>query len=160
MTSLHDPGDAATDGRPGANVAAAARSRGLRLAALLIGAAVLGVVLAFVAGFWFFLGSLVWLNLVLWAVIAVALGAALRSWFDTIAACAILGFSIVVSYSILGYGGVAPLATVLPAFGLFGIFGAIGMTAGGSLGHLLRRLRRRPTGTRAGSASGGGRLEP
>jgi hypothetical protein len=117
------------------------RNRGLQLTALLVGAALAGALLAVIAGYWFFLGNLAWLNLVLWALIAVVIGAALRTWGITNAVCAVLGFSIVVTYSLLGYGGVAPLYTVLPAFGLFGIFGAIGMTAGGAVGHLLRRLR-------------------
>jgi hypothetical protein len=120
-------------------------NRAPRVAALLVGAALAGALLAVIAGYWFFLGSLVWLNLVLWALIAVMIGAALRTWPITIAVCAVLGFSIVVTYSVLGYAGAAPLYTVLPAFAVLGIGGALGMTGGGTVGQLLRRLQRRLT---------------
>ena len=103
-----------------------------------------GVALAAIAEFAFFVGPLAWLNLVFWALIAIVLGFVLRTWAMAIAVCAVLGFTIVVSYSIMGYHGTAPLSNALSVFAVLGVAGAIGMAAAGAAGHLVRRLRHSP----------------
>lgn len=103
------------------------------------------MVLALVAHYWFFTGTVAWMNLVLWGAIAVSIGLASRSWRTTILACAISGFAIVFTYSIAGYQGNAPLPRALPAFLVLAIVGAAGMATGGAFGHLLRGLGRGST---------------
>lgn len=106
-------------------------NRAVTTVAFLAGAVALGVALAAIAQFAFFVGPFAWLNLVFWALIAIVLGFILRTWATAIAVCAVIGFTIVVSYSIMGYHGSAPLSKALPAFAVLGVTGAIGMAAGG-----------------------------
>ncbi|NEN04683.1 hypothetical protein G3T36_02255 [Diaminobutyricibacter tongyongensis] len=116
-------------------------NRMLTAVAYLFGAVVFGAALAAIAEFAFFVGPLAWLNLVFWGLIAIVLGFVLRTWAMAIAVCAVLGFTIVVSYSIMGYHGSAPLSNALSAFAVLGVAGAIGMAAAGAVAHLLRQFR-------------------
>ena len=119
-------------------------NRTLEWVAFLAGAVVFGVVLAAVAEFAFFVAPFAWLNLVFWAIIAIAIGFVLRTWAMAIAVCAVLGFTIVLGYSVMGFHGSAPLVNAFPAFAGLGVVGAIGMGAAGAIGHLLRRARNSP----------------
>ncbi|MFI5062145.1 MAG: hypothetical protein ACHP7F_11905 [Actinomycetales bacterium] len=123
-------------------------NRTLRWVIFLAGAVACGVALAAVAEFAFFARPLAWLNLVFWAIIAIVFGFVLRTWPMAIAVCAVLGFTIVVSYSIMGYHASAPLSKALFAFLVLGVVGAIGMGAGGAVGHLVRRSRTSPRAAR------------
>ena len=114
--------------------------RTLRVIGLLLGAALIGVVLAAIAHYWFFVGTFAWVNLVLWAIIAIAVGAAARTWAMTISVSAIIGFCIVLVYSLLGYHATAPLPTVEPAFAVLSIVGALGMAVASATGHQLGQL--------------------
>lgn len=102
-------------------------------------AAVLGVVLAGIAYSLFFTGGLAWLNLVLWAAIAFAVGAASRSIAGAIATTATMGFAIVLTYSILGYQASRPLVVALPLFAVVALLGAMAMAGAAALGHAIRR---------------------
>jgi len=117
------------------------------VAARALGAVILGVGLAVVAEFLFFVGHAAWLNLVVWAVIGIALGALSRRWSTAIWMDAVVGFAIVFSYSVLGYQGRAPLVDALAPFALIALVGAAGMAAAGAIGFAVRRLldRRRRT---------------
>src|SRR3954467_13034995 len=92
--------------------------KGVALRAL--GAALLGVGLAAIAEYLFFVGHAAWLNTVVWAVIGIAVGALSRRWSTAIWLDAVVGFAIVFSYSVMGYQGTAPLLNALPAFALIG----------------------------------------
>ncbi|MEO6532028.1 MAG: hypothetical protein ABIO06_00485 [Pseudolysinimonas sp.] len=105
-------------------------------------AALLGSVLAAIAYYLFFTGSWAWLNLIVWAVVAATTGFILRTWRLSILDCAIIGFAIVFTYSILGYQGSSSLLAVLPAFALIALVGALGTTAMGLVGQLVRRRTR------------------
>jgi hypothetical protein len=111
---------------------------GIALRAL--GAVVLGVALAAVAEFLFFVGHFAWLNLVMWAVVGLALGALSRRWSTAIWVDAVVGFALVFSYSVMGYQGSAPLLNALAPFALIALVGAIGMAVAGAAGFGLRRL--------------------
>ena len=111
---------------------------GIALRAL--GAAALGVALAAIAEYLFFVGHAAWLNTIVWAVIGIALGALSRRWSTAIWVDAVVGFAIVFSYSVMGYQGAAPLLTALLPFALIGLVGAAGMAAAGAIGFALRRL--------------------
>lgn len=110
----------------------------LRVVANVLLAVLLGAALAALASFVFFVGTLASLNLVVWAVIGLGIGLIARTWRQTILDCAIVGFTIVVSYSILGYQGAASLVTAIPVFALIALAGAVGMAAAGAIGHLVR----------------------
>ncbi len=105
-----------------------------------LGAVALGVALAAVAEFVFFVGHFAWLNLVVWAVVGIALGALSRRWSTAIWVDAVVGFAIVFSYSVMGYQGSAPLLNALAPFALIALGGALGMAAAGAAGFGLRRL--------------------
>jgi len=105
-----------------------------------LGAALLGVGLAAVAEFVFFVGHAAWLNLVVWAVIGIALGALSSRWSTAIWVDAVLGFAIVFGYSVMGYQASAPLPTVLAPFALIALAGAAGMAAAGAAGFAVKRL--------------------
>ena len=115
-------------------------SRALGTVAPFVGAALFGVILAAVAQYLFFVGALAWVNLVVCTIIAISVGVTLHSWAMTISFCAVIGFSIVFSYSMAGFHANAPLLTAVPLFAVLAIAGAFGMSAGGAVGHLLRRL--------------------
>jgi hypothetical protein len=115
-------------------------SRVLGSVAPFVAAALFGVFLAVIAQYLFFVEPPAWLNLVVWTIIAVSVGMTLRTWAMTISICAVIGFSIVFTYSMTGYHANAPLLAAVPLFALLAIAGAIGMAAGGAIGHLLRRL--------------------
>ncbi|MEO7122694.1 MAG: hypothetical protein ABI400_06180 [Lacisediminihabitans sp.] len=100
------------------------------------------MILAAIAQYLLFIGTLAWLNLIVWAVIAISIGLALRDWAMTTSVCAVLGFSIVLAYSIMGYKATAPISTALPVFTVLAFSGALGMVAAGALGQMLRRLIR------------------
>jgi hypothetical protein len=111
---------------------------GIALRAL--GAVALGVALAAVAEFLFFVGHLAWLNLVVWAVVGLALGALSRRWSTAIWVDAVVGFAIVFGYSVMGYQGSAPLLNALGPFALLALGGALGMAVAGVVGFAVRRL--------------------
>jgi len=111
---------------------------GIALRAL--GAAALGVALAAIAEYLFFVGHAAWLNTIVWAVVGIALGALSRRWSTAIWVDAVVGFAIVFSYSVMGYQGAAPLLNALVPFALIGLVGAAGMAAAGAFGFALRRL--------------------
>ena len=117
------------------------------VAARALGAVILGVALAAVAEFLFFVGHAAWVNLIVWAVIGIALGALSRRWSTAIWMDAVVGFAIVFSYSVMGYQGAAPLTAALAPFALIALLGAAGMAAAGvvgfALGFAVRRLRAR-----------------
>lgn len=104
-----------------------------------LGAAVLGVGLAAVAEFLFFVGHAAWLNLLVWAAIGIALGALSRRWSTAIWVDAVVGFAIVFGYSVMGYQGSAPLVNALAPFALLGLVGSAGMAAAGAVGRAARR---------------------
>jgi hypothetical protein len=108
-----------------------------------VAAVLLGMALAAIAYFLFFLAPLAGLNLIVWAIVAFAIGFFDRTWRMTIVDCAIVGFSIVFSYSILGYQGAGSLLAAIPAFALIAVAGAAGMTAAGAISHLVRSRMRR-----------------
>lgn len=103
-------------------------------------AVVLGVLLAAVAQFVFFVGAAAWLNLIVWAVTGLAIGAASRRRSTAVWVDAVLGFTIVVGYSIMGYASSAPVLGALAPFALIAVLGALGMAATGLAGHSCRRL--------------------
>jgi hypothetical protein len=105
-----------------------------------LGAVVFGIVLAAVAEFVFFVGHAAWLNLVVWAVIGLGLGALSKHWSTAIWVDAVVGFAIVFSYSMMGYQGSAPLISALAPFALIALVGAAGMGVAGAAGFGLRRL--------------------
>ena len=105
-----------------------------------LGAAVLGVGLAAIAEYLFFVGHAAWLNTIVWAVIGLAIGALSKRWSTAIWVDAVVGFAIVFSYSVMGYQGAAPLLNALLPFALIGLLGAAGMAVAGALGFGLRRL--------------------
>jgi hypothetical protein len=105
-----------------------------------VGAAILGVGLAAVAEFLFFVGHAAWLNLVVWAVIGLAIGALSKRWSTAIWVDAVVGFAIVFSYSVMGYQGSAALVTALAPFALIGLVGAVGMGVAGAVGFAVRRV--------------------
>ena len=114
----------------------------IRVAAHIVIAALFGVALALVAYFLFFHGPLVWLNLVVWALVTGIIGFRSTTWRMSIIDSAVVGFAIVLSYSILGYQGASSLITAIPAFAAIALVGAVGTTAMGVLGHFVRtRLR-------------------
>lgn len=116
----------------------ATRHAGVALRAL--SAALLGVALAAIAEYLFFVGHAAWLNTIVWAVIAIALGALSKRWSTAIWVDAIVGFAIVFSYSVMGYQGAAPLVSALAPFAVIGLVGAAGMAAAGAAGHAIKRL--------------------
>jgi hypothetical protein len=111
-----------------------------------LGAAALGVALAAVAEFLFFVGHLAWLNLVVWAVVGLALGALSKRWSTATWVDAVVGFAIVFSYSVMGYQGRAPLLSALVPFALLALGGALGMAVAGAAGFGVRRLLSRGRG--------------
>ena len=117
---------------------------GIALRAL--AAVALGVALAAVAEFLFFVGHFAWLNLVMWAVVGLALGALSRRWSTAIWVDAVVGFAIVFSYAVMGYQGSAPLLNALAPFALIALGGALGMAVAGAAGFGLRRLVSRGRG--------------
>ena len=135
---LRHPVTIATE--PGARLGTVHRR--LVLAAFLIGVALSGVILAAIAQYLLFVGTLAWLNLIVWTIVAISIGLALRDWAMTTSVCAVLGFSIVFAYSIMGYKATAPLSTALPVFAVLAFIGALGMVTAGALGHLPRRIIR------------------
>lgn len=140
MSSQHPPVGAA--GRAGAPAPSGPIGpAGIAVRAL--GAVALGIALAAVAEFAFFVGHAAWLNLLVWTVIGLALGALSRRWSTAIWVDAVVGFAIVFSYSVLGYAGAAPLLTALAPFALIAVVGAAGMAAAGAAGFALGRLRLR-----------------
>jgi hypothetical protein len=114
---------------------------GIALRALV--AVALGVALAAVAEFLFFVGPLAWLNLVVWAVVGLALGALSRRWTTAIWVDAVVGFAIVFSYSVMGYQGSGPLLNALVPFALLALGGALGMAVAGVVGFALSPIRGR-----------------
>lgn len=112
----------------------------------ILGAVALGVVLAVVAEYLFFVGRGSWLNLVVWAVVGLAIGALSRRWSTAIWTDAVVGFAIVFTYSVLGYQGAGPLVRALAPFALIGLVGAAGMAAAGAAGFALRKLVTRGAG--------------
>jgi len=126
----------ATPATPAA--APAATPAGVALRAL--GAAALGVGLAAIAEYLFFVGHAAWLNTVVWAVIGIALGSLSRRWSTAIWVDAVVGFAIVFGYSVMGYQGAAPVLNALVPFALIGLAGAAGMAAAGALGFGAKRL--------------------
>ena len=129
---------------PAIGPAGPAEPAGIALRAL--GAVALGVALAAVAEFLFFVGPGSWLNLVVWAVVGLALGALSRRWSTAIWADAVVGFAIVFGYSVMGYQGSAPLLDALAPFALIALGGALGMAVAGAAGFGLRRLLSRGRG--------------
>ncbi len=111
-----------------------------------LGAVVLGVALAAIAEFLFFVGHFAWLNLVVWAVVGLALGVLSRRLSTAIWVDAIVGFAIVFSYSVMGYQGSAPLLNALVPFALIALGGALGMAVAGAAGFGVRRLVSRGRG--------------
>jgi hypothetical protein len=105
-----------------------------------LGAGVLGVVLAAIAEYLFFVSRGSWLNLVVWAVVGLVLGALSKRWPTAIWVDAVVGFAIVFTYSVLGYRGAAPLVGALAPFAAIALVGAVGMAAAGAAGFALRRL--------------------
>lgn len=117
-----------------------------RVIAHILGAAVLGLALAALAYFVFFVTPLASLNLVVWAVVAGVIGFVAPTRRLAILDSAIVGFSIVFSYSILGYQGSASLLSAIPVFALLAVAGALGMVAVAAIVHLIRsRVRRART---------------
>src|SRR4051794_12754700 len=104
------------------------------IAFLALGAAALGVALAAVAEYLFFVGHAAWLNTIVWAVIGIALGALSTRWSTAIWVDAVVGFAIVFSYSVMGYQGAAPVLGAVAPFALIGLVGAAGMAIAGALG--------------------------
>lgn len=102
-----------------------------------------GVLFAAIAEFAFFVGSTAWLNLFVWAGAGIAIGAAAGAWSRAIWFNAILGFALVLSYSIMGYRAAAPLLGAIVPFIVIALFGALGMATAGIVGQAIRRLRRR-----------------
>jgi hypothetical protein len=119
--------------------------RPARIALRALGAAALGIALAAVAEFVFFVGNAAWLNLIVWAVLGLALGALSRRWSTAIWVDAVVGFALVFSYSVMGYQGNAPLLDALAPFALIALVGAIGMAVAGVVGCAIRRLVSRRT---------------
>src|SRR5436309_1830621 len=103
-------------------------------------AVLVGVGLAAVAEYLFFVGPGSSLNLVVWAVIGIALGALSTRWSTAIWVDAVVGFAIVFSYSVMGCQGAAPLITALAPFALIAVVGAAGMAAAGALGFAVKRV--------------------
>ncbi len=103
-------------------------------------AVALAVLLATIAHFFFFVGDTAWLNLIVWAAVGLAIGAASRRRSTAIWVDAMIGFAIVFSYSIMGYASSAPLLGALAPFALIALLGALGMAATGLAGHSCRRL--------------------
>ncbi|MDP9095980.1 MAG: hypothetical protein M3N26_05410 [Pseudomonadota bacterium] len=99
----------------------------------------LAVLLATTAHLFFFAGDIAWLNLIVWAVVGLAMGAASRRRSTAIWVDAVIGFTIVFSYSIMGYASNAPLLGALAPFALVALLGALGMAAAGLTGHSCRR---------------------
>lgn len=118
-------------------------SRSLRLLVLVVVAALGGTLLAVVAYFLFFKAPVAWINLVLWTLIAVAMGWRVRSGLYALIGSAVMGFCIVFVYSMLGYAAAAPIIHALPVFAMLGIVGAIGMAAASSLSYWIRTLTQR-----------------
>jgi len=114
----------------------------------IVGAAALGVALAAVAEYLFFVGRGSSFNLVVWGVVGLVIGVLSRRWSTGIWADAVVGFAIVFTYSVLGYQGVAPLLGALLPFAGIALVGAAGMAAAGAAGFGIRRLVMR--GRRAG----------
>jgi hypothetical protein len=114
----------------------------------IVGAAALGVALAAVAEYLFFVGRGSSFNLVVWGVVGLVIGVLSRRWSTAIWADAVVGFAIVFTYSVLGYQGVAPLLGALLPFAGIALVGAAGMAAAGAAGFGIRRLVMR--GRRAG----------
>lgn len=108
-----------------------------------LGAAILGVGLAAVAEFLFFVGHAAWLNTIVWAVVGIAVGALSSRWSTAIWVDAVLGFAIVFGYSAMGYHGSAPLVTALAPFAVIALVGAAGMSAAGAAGFAVKRLAAR-----------------
>ncbi|MEO8529455.1 MAG: hypothetical protein ABI435_10285 [Pseudolysinimonas sp.] len=120
-------------------------NRSLRVAAHVVVAALLGAGLAAVAYYLFFVPPLAGFNLIVWALVALAIGLIVHSWGLVILDCAITGFTIVLTYSILGYQGADPLPSAIPIFVLIALVGALGMTVVGTAAHLVQtRIKRRP----------------
>jgi len=116
----------------------------------ILGAAALGVALAAVAEYLSFVGRGSWLNLVVWGLIGLALGALSKRWSTAIWVDAVVGFAIVFTYSVLGYQGAAPLIGALLPFALIALVGAAGMAVAGAAGFGIRKLVTR--GARIGSS--------
>lgn len=129
-----------TAGSPASPADPASSPRAVLRVLRVLGAAILGVGLAAVAEFLLFVGPGSSLNLVVWAVIGIALGALSRRWSTAIWVDAVVGFAIVFSYSIMGYQGSAPLMTALAPFALIALGGAAGMAAAGAAGFAVKRL--------------------
>jgi hypothetical protein len=108
----------------------------LRVAATVL----LGILLATVAEYLFFVGDLAWLNLIVWAAVGVVIGAASLRWSTALWMDALLGFTLVLSYSIMGYQASAPLLGALLPFAAIALIGALGMAGAGAVGHALRGL--------------------
>jgi len=106
----------------------------------ILGAVALGVALAAVAEYLFFVGRGSSLNLVVWGVVGLAVGALSRRWSTAIWVDAVVGFAIVFTYSVLGYQGAAPLLGALVPFAGIALVGAVGMAAAGAAGFAVRRL--------------------
>jgi len=106
----------------------------------ILAAAALGVALAAVAEYLFFVGRGSWLNLVVWGVVGLALGALSKRWSTAIWVDAVVGFAIVFTYSVLGYQGAGPIIGALAPFALIALVGAAGMAASGAAGFALRKL--------------------
>jgi len=114
-------------------------ARALRWSTRLAGSVALGVALAAVAYFVFFVGSWAWLNLLVWAAVGCVVGRIARTWPAAVVNSAAVGFTIVLSYSIMGYQGEAPLRSEILPFSIIAVLGAVGMAVAGALGHLSRR---------------------
>lgn len=110
------------------------------VAARILGAAALGVALAAVAEYLFFVGPGSWFNLVVWAAVGIVVGALSRRWSTAIWMDAVVGFAIVFTYSVLGYRGAAPLAGAVLPFAGIALVGAAGMAVAGIVGSAMRRL--------------------
>jgi hypothetical protein len=119
------------------------RTSAAGVALRILGAAALGIALAAVAEYLFFVGRGSWLNLVVWGVVGLAIGALSTRWSTAIWVDAVVGFAIVFTYSVLGYQGVAPLVGALAPFAAIALVGAAGMAAAGAAGFGLRRLMAR-----------------
>ena len=116
------------------------------IALRVLGAVAVGVALAAVAEFLFFVGPGSWLNLIVWAVVGLALGALSRRWSTAIWVDAVVGFALVFGYSVMGYQASAPLLNALAPFAMIALVGAVGMAGAGAAGFAVRRLvsRKRP----------------
>lgn len=99
-------------------------------------AAVLGLLLGVVCGAWLSSG----LDLVPWAIGALALGAASRDRTVALGSAALFGFVVSVSFLVAGYDGSSSFVARTAFFLVLGLFGALCGLALGALGRLLGRL--------------------